>query len=458
MKTKIYLFTLIIALLLTNGQISYAVTGSSTNFVLDFGDTTQVASNSTSTSYDLQSHIQEVTTIASSTNFQIAPTFFVSTTTCGNGVKDAGEGCDGTDFGGLACTDYGYNTGSLTCSASCTIDISGCSNVATGGGGGGGSGYTLPSEEEEEEPLTFGEKILEYLIENIENIVDYVEEPVVPTPTLIPTPPLILAPVISEAEEKPIISTPTPTLSPEDLHESAEPEVKETIDQTPIVSEKLEQNKEYKVIVLDPEGNIIETENIITDEDGEFVYELKKKFESGETGKVQIVDLEDEMRVEVTYDFEIIEVNKESYEELKITSFGDKQNIEKSLGKPIDLGELEKTAEVISIEGQATPYSEIVTYFEGEELVITKTKTNSQGNFQLTIPPELKLGKRSVKIVQILPGEITADDLSYEFDLVAEKRGIDWQGCSTYLSALIFVLALILIILLTDNKKHKKKR
>ena len=47
---------------------------------------------------------------------------------CGDGVKDASEACDGTDFGGLACHDYGFNEGELTCSADCnTITTGFCS-------------------------------------------------------------------------------------------------------------------------------------------------------------------------------------------------------------------------------------------------------------------------------------------------------------------------------------------
>jgi cysteine-rich repeat protein len=48
---------------------------------------------------------------------------------CGDGVRQAGEVCDGHDFGGLACTDpaYGYYGGMLTCADACaTIDPTSC--------------------------------------------------------------------------------------------------------------------------------------------------------------------------------------------------------------------------------------------------------------------------------------------------------------------------------------------
>lgn len=48
---------------------------------------------------------------------------------CGNGVRNAdkGEVCDGTDFGGVSCATFGFTMGSLTCNACLSIDTSGCS-------------------------------------------------------------------------------------------------------------------------------------------------------------------------------------------------------------------------------------------------------------------------------------------------------------------------------------------
>lgn len=47
---------------------------------------------------------------------------------CGNGVIDAEEECDGNDLGGAACPDAdpAYTGGTLVCGASCTFDASGC--------------------------------------------------------------------------------------------------------------------------------------------------------------------------------------------------------------------------------------------------------------------------------------------------------------------------------------------
>lgn len=46
---------------------------------------------------------------------------------CGNNQKEEGEVCDGNDFDGATCLDYGYEYGFLTCSSDClTINISNC--------------------------------------------------------------------------------------------------------------------------------------------------------------------------------------------------------------------------------------------------------------------------------------------------------------------------------------------
>jgi len=45
---------------------------------------------------------------------------------CGDGLAECGEECDGSDFGGQACGDFGFADGALACTAACTVDTSGC--------------------------------------------------------------------------------------------------------------------------------------------------------------------------------------------------------------------------------------------------------------------------------------------------------------------------------------------
>ncbi|MBP9695452.1 MAG: hypothetical protein KBD73_03565 [Candidatus Magasanikbacteria bacterium] len=70
---------------------------------------------------------------------------------CGNGLKEIGEDCDGTDIGTTSCVGEGYSSGSLSCYESCTINTSLCVAAPTnnnssnsGGGGGGGGGVSVP--------------------------------------------------------------------------------------------------------------------------------------------------------------------------------------------------------------------------------------------------------------------------------------------------------------------------
>jgi hypothetical protein len=49
---------------------------------------------------------------------------------CGNGVIDAGEQCDGFDLQGFDCQSLGLNSGTLACDAMmCTFDTSMCSST-----------------------------------------------------------------------------------------------------------------------------------------------------------------------------------------------------------------------------------------------------------------------------------------------------------------------------------------
>ena len=63
---------------------------------------------------------------------------------CGNGIKEGGEQCDGSDLAGASCTSQGYTGGTLSCNSSCTFNASACTSAPSGGGGGGGGGYIGP--------------------------------------------------------------------------------------------------------------------------------------------------------------------------------------------------------------------------------------------------------------------------------------------------------------------------
>jgi hypothetical protein len=61
---------------------------------------------------------------------------------CGNNIKEETESCDGTALGGITCTNYGL-TGTVSCSSTCTLNVSNCLTAISSGGGGGGGGGTI---------------------------------------------------------------------------------------------------------------------------------------------------------------------------------------------------------------------------------------------------------------------------------------------------------------------------
>jgi hypothetical protein len=62
----------------------------------------------------------------------------------GNGVKEEGEACDGTDLGaGTTCASLTMNansTGTPTCNSDCTPNITTCTGAGGSGTGGGPNG------------------------------------------------------------------------------------------------------------------------------------------------------------------------------------------------------------------------------------------------------------------------------------------------------------------------------
>jgi hypothetical protein len=51
---------------------------------------------------------------------------------CGDGTKEGDEECDGDDLGGLACTDFGFEQGTLVCANDCTLFTNACSTCGDG--------------------------------------------------------------------------------------------------------------------------------------------------------------------------------------------------------------------------------------------------------------------------------------------------------------------------------------
>jgi hypothetical protein len=55
-----------------------------------------------------------------------------STPTCGNGIVEAGEQCDGTSLGGATCASAGYDFGIIACLSSCQLGLGLCFDLGGG--------------------------------------------------------------------------------------------------------------------------------------------------------------------------------------------------------------------------------------------------------------------------------------------------------------------------------------
>jgi cysteine-rich repeat protein len=54
--------------------------------------------------------------------------------TCGNGVIEPGEQCDGLDLNGETCVTQGFAGGTLACDGNCQFDVSACLTAICGNG------------------------------------------------------------------------------------------------------------------------------------------------------------------------------------------------------------------------------------------------------------------------------------------------------------------------------------
>lgn len=67
-------------------------------------------------------------TCDSGENATICPQDCTTPPTCGNGQLDGGEACDGNNLGGKTCLSQGFDGGTLSCNANCTLNTAGCTS------------------------------------------------------------------------------------------------------------------------------------------------------------------------------------------------------------------------------------------------------------------------------------------------------------------------------------------
>jgi len=142
---RLWAFLAIVGLLAAPSA-SLAITSTSYE-IIDGGTTGYGQHTATSTSYELVGSLDPMVGHGTSTSYQLNSGSTLHASYCGDGEMNGSESCDGSDLNSQTCVSQGYDSGTLTCSSSCTFVTSNCSNDGGGGGGGGGGGATtLPSE------------------------------------------------------------------------------------------------------------------------------------------------------------------------------------------------------------------------------------------------------------------------------------------------------------------------
>ncbi|MFV8750311.1 hypothetical protein ACNOYE_07150 [Nannocystaceae bacterium ST9] len=137
-----------------NEEIGETGTAGETGTDTDPSDTTTTADTSTTASDTTDTADTATTDTADTATTDTADTADTATTdtadtattdtgtdtgtetggTCGDGIIDAGEQCEGADLGGFDCVALGFSGGELLCGADCQYDASGCVAAECGNG------------------------------------------------------------------------------------------------------------------------------------------------------------------------------------------------------------------------------------------------------------------------------------------------------------------------------------
>ncbi|MBD3329999.1 hypothetical protein GF354_00540 [Candidatus Peregrinibacteria bacterium] len=466
-----------------------ASASTSSDFFLDYETVSTGADTGSSSSFEMLSGVNDAETNSSSSSFKLTTINLIpdsATYVCGNGVIDPGELCDGTNFGGISCSTYGYDQGSLTCISCVVIDQTSCSSstaptvITTPSSGDGGPIYHIQSgqlvdEEEEEEPYTPDEP----------SVPTEPQVPTEPTPPTTEPEPTPVTPSEPEQITKPITYTPptgvvqVPTEpSPDKTTETPTPipkeqkphftyftptEIIQTIDNKPVLADELKPNTEYVITVTNSEGEVVQELNIETDSEGAYVYEIPTELTDGDYNfKIYEVVLQTEK------DYKLSIVDKD-YPAIRIERFGEIEYPVINTKYQIDIGGISLDTHKF-ISGYTIPQTRVIAYFQSERVYTVEDTADENGYFELEIPSDLELGEHTATIVQIFPDKTISENLVYRFSLIEApinqeelrsaiapsiEQELAPQSLRTILYLILITLGLIIAGVLAQKPLHK---
>lgn len=501
-KLGILARVLSVSLALNFFSVALAASMSSSSYTLEHANIQAAGAVSTGSSYTLEGGTTTVNVTSISSNYAVQA--LESSPVCGNGSIEDGESCDTDAFGSASCASYGYDTGTLSCSSTCTIDTSTCSNTPTGGsgssgGGGRGSGTSststsstttpppsttaseetnttatpdspetntpeenTPTESETERNTQTFTNLVSDLSKNINQKIVTADDHLDETASELDTDSEAQNSEVSDRNEPLHPAASRQSISEIEFHVQAavidatgmlETEsISETIDDTPVLAGTLDTKQDYTLVITDETGEIIAQEAITTDINGVFVHETKTSLDTGSyTFSVLTPESGEDSEVLQTYALEIVTedlahtATTETVEltHLNGTALATQSVFDTELKKDVNyLGTIVRAADTSIISGKVEPLAEVYIYLSSAEWHAMKTIAHADGFFEFEIPDQLEYGAHRLQIVTISPKDgLTLMSRQYTFDLVREQSVWHVVGFVTLVLAVLSLVA-----------------
>ncbi len=454
--TRVGMAGILIAVFLTFSNSVLAESSSSTSYRLDYARFTSDSEQKTSSSYQLTDSISDISVEGSSTNYLLRnvypDTMSAVAPVCGNGIIETGEQCESTDFNDLTCSDYGFDSGTLSC-VSCTI-VPACFNTGGGGGNLCGNGIREASEQCDDGNIDAGDGCNTYCRIEIPPLEPPEEEPEpVEEPEFVFNPKINL--VLDFPDKEPDYIPPRPPLRPvapdignyDYQYESYKLNEGITVlDETPFIVTDLKPNAIYEMLVWDNRDQLIERQGVKADPEGIVMAEV-----------IAFLNFEN-------YFIELRNANRETVKAYSMTIEDRKYQLHDNL---IVNGEISKEYialgnffDTVEMTGAGKPNTKYYVYLQKVErqqsnvspiTYITAT-ADEYGDYQINFPENLEDGSYIVNMVQVYEDGKVSRNKRYIFT-------IESRTARSHPAVLIVIaLTTLLGIFLKDRKPPRKKK